>query len=88
LKWRPCRGYIAVVSTLTEIEAAIARLPPPEFRELLHKLNERDAEEWDRQIEDDAQNGNLERLYSRLMEEDGDQPKVALDEILDDPELS
>ncbi len=67
------------MSTLPEIEAAIARLPPPEFRELLQKLNELDAEAWDRQI-DDAQNGNLERLYLRLREEDGDQPKVAVDE--------
>jgi len=64
------------VSTLTEIEAAIAELPPPEFRELLHKLNERDAAERDRQIEDDAQSGRLGRLYSRLMEEDRDQPKA------------
>jgi len=68
------------VSTLTEIEAAIASLPTPEFRELLQKLNARDAGAWDRQIEDDAQNGNLDRLYSRLKKEDGDQPKVALDE--------
>lgn len=76
------------MSTLTEIEAAIAKLPSPEFRELLHKLNERDAAEWDRQIEDDAQSGRLDRLYSRLMEEEGGQPKVALDEVLDDPQLS
>jgi hypothetical protein len=66
------------VSTLAEIEAIIAKLPPPEFRELPHKLNECDAEEWDRQIEDDAQSGKLDWLYSRLMEEDGAEPKVAL----------
>ena len=76
------------MSTLAEIEAAIAKLPPPEFPELLHKLNERDAAEWDRQIEDDAQSGKLDRLSSRLMEEGGGQPKVALDVVLDDPKLS
>jgi hypothetical protein len=76
------------VSTLTEIEAAIAKLPPLEFRGLLHKLNERDAAEWDRQIEDDAQSGKLDRLCSRLMGEEGGQPKVALDEVLDDPKVS
>ncbi len=76
------------MSTLTEIEAAIAKLPPPEFRELLHKLNERDAAEWDRQIEDDAQSGKLDRLSSRLMKEEGGQPEVAFDEILDAPKLS
>ncbi len=76
------------VSTLAEIEEAIAKLPPPEFRQLLHKLNERDATQWDRQIEEDAQNGNLDRLYSRLIREEGDQPKAPLDEVLDNPELS
>lgn len=76
------------MSTLTEIEAAIAKLPPPEFRELLHRLNERDAEEWDRQIEEDARSGKLDRLYSRMMEEDGAESKVALDEVVNDPELS
>jgi hypothetical protein len=74
------------VSTLEEIEAAIAKLPPPEFRELLQKMNEREAAEWDRQIENDAQNGNLDGLYSRLTE--GDSTRVALNEVLDNPELS
>jgi hypothetical protein len=36
------------VSTLTEIEAAIAKLPNDMFRELLRRMNERDAAEWDR----------------------------------------
>jgi hypothetical protein len=30
----------------------------------------------------------LEALYTRLLEEEGDQPKVPLDEVLDDPKLS
>jgi hypothetical protein len=76
------------VSTLTEIEAAIAKLPPPEFRELLHKLNERDAAEWDRQIADDAESGKLDRAYARLTNEEGAEPKIPLDEVLDDPKLS
>jgi hypothetical protein len=76
------------VSTLPEIEAAIAKLPNEMFRDLLRRMKERDAAEWDRQIEDDAQNGKLDRLYSRMMEENGDQPKIALDEVLDDPEFS
>lgn len=75
-------------STLAEIEEAIAKLPPAEFRSLLRRLNERDADAWDRQIEEDAKSGKLEALYHRLMKEEGDQPKVPLDEVLDDPELS
>jgi hypothetical protein len=76
------------VSTLAEIEAAIAKLPKETFRELLRRMNERDAAEWDRQIEDDARSGKLDRLYSRMMEEDGGEPKIALDEVLDDPKSS
>ena len=79
-------SYRGAASTLTEIESAIAKLPAPEFRELLHKLNKRDAAEWERQIEEDAQSGKLDRLYSRMMEKEGG--KVALDEVLDDPKLS
>ena len=36
----------------------------------------------------DAQSGKLDRLDSRVMEEEGGQPKVALDAVLDDPKLS
>jgi hypothetical protein len=55
------------VSTLAEIEEAVAALPPGEFRELLRRLQERAAKEWDRQVEEDATNGALDRAYSRLM---------------------
>ena len=76
------------MSTLAEIEEAIGKLPPSEFRDLLNRLNEQDAAAWDRQIEEDAENGKLEALYTRLLEEEGDQPKVPLDEVLDDPKFS
>ncbi len=72
------------MSTLAEIEEAIAKLPPSEFRD----LNEQHASAWDWQIEEDAENGKLEALYTRLMEGEGDQPKVPLDEVLDDPKFS
>ncbi len=76
------------MSTLSEIEAAIAKLPAQEFRELVHRLNERDAAEWDRQIEADGENGNLDRLYSLMIKEEPGGPEIALNEVLDDPELS
>jgi hypothetical protein len=76
------------MSTLGEIEAAIDKLPASEFRKLLQKMNERDAAEWDRQIENDARNGNLDRLYSRVMEGESDQTRVALNEVLNKSELS
>lgn len=76
------------MSTLAEIEEAIAKLPAEEFRVLLQRLKERDAAAWDRQIETDAQNGHLDELYARLTREDGPESKVSLDEVLDDPKLS
>jgi hypothetical protein len=43
---------------------------------------------FDRQIEADAQNGNLDRLYSRLIEEEGREPTVPLEEFLNALDLS
>ena len=55
----------------------------------LQDSRQQDAVAWDRQIEEDAENGKLAALYdTRLMEEEGDQPKVPLDEVLDDPKFS
>ena len=53
------REYDCGVSTLAEIEAAIAKLPPLEFR-ALERLKEREADAWDRQIEADAKSGRLD----------------------------
>ena len=75
------------MSTLVEIEEAIAKLPSEEFRALLMRLKEREADAWDQQIEADAQNGRLDALYARLAGADGAQSKVALDEVLDDSQL-
>ena len=57
------------MSTPTEIEEAIAKLPPSEFRDFLDRLNEQDAPAWDREIEEEAENSKLKALYTRLMEE-------------------
>jgi len=75
------------MSTVQEIEEAIAKLPAEEFRVLLERLRERDAEAWDRQIETDSQNGRLDALYARLTRGDGENSKVALDEVFDDSKL-
>ena len=76
------------MSTLVEIEEAIAKLPSEEFQVLLTRLKVRDGEGWDGQIEADAQNGRLDALYARLTAEDGAQAKVSLDEVLDDAKLT
>lgn len=81
------RRYLPTVSTLVEIEEAIAKLPAEEFRVLLERLKERDAEAWDRQIEADSKNGRLDELYARLTRGDGPESKVSLDEVFDDSKL-
>jgi hypothetical protein len=73
---------------LQEIEKAIEGLPHEEFFELVRHLRERHADEWDNQIERDAQSGRLHRFYERLEKEDQDEPEVPLDAFLDDKKLS
>ena len=51
---------------MTKVEALeeeIAKLSATELAELRDWLLERDAEEWDRQIERDAASGKLDRLF-------------------------
>ncbi len=79
---------VSCVSSLAEIEEAIAKLPDKDFRVLLARLRARDAEAWDRQIEGDGKSGRLDALYARLAGEDEASSKVPLDEVLDDREFS
>jgi uncharacterized coiled-coil protein SlyX len=76
------------VSTLVEIEYAIEKLESTEFRLLLHRLKERDAQNWDQQMEEDAQNGKLDALYVRLTEGDHNQTNVPLDEVINNSRFS
>jgi hypothetical protein len=57
------------MSTVEEIKAAIEMLPPTEFARLRRWLQERDWEEWDRQIESDSQAGRLDFLIAEALEE-------------------
>jgi len=76
------------VTQIQEIEQAIAKLPREEFFELVRHLRERHAQEWDRQIEEDASRGKLRKLYEQLQAEDQDRTKVPLNDFLDDEKLS
>ena len=53
------------MSTVTEIEAAIAQLPKDEFWKLTDRLIALREEEWDRQIEKDAESGKLDKLFDQ-----------------------
>jgi hypothetical protein len=72
------------VTNIQEIEQAIAQLPREDFFELVRQLRERHADEWDRQIEEDAHNGKLQALHDRLQDENRGQPETPLDDFLDE----
>lgn len=76
-------SIVAAVSTVQEIEAAIAKLSPGEFLALVDRLRERHPEAWDRQIEQDATSGRLDALHSRLTAENKGKPTRPLEEIFD-----
>ena len=51
--------------TLEQIEAAILKLSPGEFEQLLEWFFDLDYQRWDEQIEKDVADGKLEELARR-----------------------
>jgi len=76
-------SYMSFMSSVAEIEKAIAKLPPGEFVQLERWFDAERNRKWDHQIEEDAQSGKLRELYQRLQSENQGQPNVPLDEFLD-----
>lgn len=76
------------MSSVAEIEQAIAKLPRGEFVALERWFDAERNRMWDRQIEEDAQSGKLRELYQRLQSENQGQSNVPLDEFLDNEKLS
>jgi hypothetical protein len=55
---------------MTKVEALeeeIKKLSPEELAQLRDWLLERDAEEWDREIERDAASGKLDKLFEKSL---------------------
>jgi len=57
------------MSTVEEIEAAIEGLPRDQFFRLLAWLRDRFEDEWDRQIEEDANAGRLDVFAKEALAE-------------------
>lgn len=70
------------MSTVQEIEEAIAKLPEKEFWALVERLRERHVEMWDRQIEADAMAGRLDFLVQEAQVEMRQGKTKPLNEIL------
>jgi hypothetical protein len=56
------------MTTLEEIEKAVASLPTEEYRQFREWFLERDWADWDRQIEADSKSGKLDFLVKEAME--------------------
>lgn len=57
------------IGKIDDLKAEIERLPSEEFAELFRWLSEKDWENWDRQIEADAQAGKLDFLIHEARQE-------------------
>ena len=57
------------MSTVNEIEAAIAELPREEFWKLTDRLVAKRNADWDRQIEEDIRAGKLDRFAEEALRE-------------------
>lgn len=71
------------MSTVSEIQDAIAKLSPAEQRELSEWLAEKQEEAWDAQIEDDIKAGRLDHLIAQAEADIAAGKVKPLDEILD-----
>jgi len=60
---------VIIVSSVEEIQSAIVSLAPEEYARLREWFIERDWEQWDQQIEADAQAGKLDFLIAEAMAE-------------------
>ena len=54
---------------IEEIQVAIQSLPPDQYARLRQWLSEQDWEQWDRQIEADAEAGKLDFLIKEAIAE-------------------
>jgi hypothetical protein len=55
------------MTTVQEIESAVAHLPDPDLSEFRAWFVQFDAEAWDREFEEDAQSGKLDRLADKAL---------------------
>ena len=75
LETRPHWNYVSSVTTLEEIEAAIAKLPKDDFERLSAWIIQKYQTDWDRQIEEDSESGALDFLI-REISDDVDQERT------------
>jgi len=55
--------------SVEELEKAVANLPPEQFATFREWFEAFAADEWDRQIEEDAKSGKLDKLAQEALED-------------------
>ncbi len=73
------------MSSVAEIEQAIARLPREQFAELERWFDEERNRKWDQQIEADSKSGALDFLLREVEEDVAKGRTRPPDELCDDP---
>jgi hypothetical protein len=56
------------MESVADIQKAILSLPETEYVQLRQWFNELDWERWDRQIEEDSENGKLDFIAAEVLE--------------------
>jgi len=57
------------MTTVQEIEDAVVHLPDPELNKFRAWFSDFDAKAWDRQFEEDARSGKLDRLADQALKD-------------------
>ena len=63
----PRLDRLNIMSTVEEIESAVAGLPPEELRRFREWFEQVDADLWDRQFAEDAEGGRLDKAADRAL---------------------
>jgi len=71
------------MSTVTEIEDALRALPVDQARSVADWLQDYLEDQWDRQIENDARAGKLDRLAAKALKDHQSGRTKPLDEVID-----
>jgi hypothetical protein len=58
-----------IMSTAEEIESAVSMLPPEELSRFRAWFQQFDADSWDKQIEEDAKTGRLDKIADKAIEQ-------------------
>jgi hypothetical protein len=71
------------VSTVSEIENALRALPVQDARAVADWLQDYLDDQWDKQIEADAANGRLDRVWKKAQADIASGNVKPLDEVID-----